>query len=81
MGKLQWFGALLAIAATSSDGAPFSGVNCELKQPPAESGEDGIHGYAMKVYPRTRGMSKDYTGCVTTWMPTNAGYEILGVTA
>jgi len=43
-------------------------LNCDLKQPPENSGEDS-HMYAglFKIYPRAKNIPKNYTGCQIIW--------------
>lgn len=43
-------------------------LNCDLEQPPENSGEDS-HMYAglFKIYPRAKNIPKNYTGCQITW--------------
>lgn len=71
---------VLASGLSLASGRPFKGANCDLKKPPATSGEDSAHGYAVKVYPRVRDIAADYNGCLTTWAPATKGYEVLGIT-
>jgi hypothetical protein len=72
--------ALTACAQSFAVGIPFSGNNCYLKQPPPDAGEDGVHGYPVKLYPRMRDIGVGYSGCLLSWAPTETGYEIVGVT-
>ena len=72
--------ALTAFGQSYAAAIPFSGKNCDLKQPPPDAGEDGVHGHAMKVYPRMRDVGVGYSGCILTWTPTQTGYEVIGVT-
>lgn len=41
--------------------------NCNFTSPPEDSGEDGIHGNLVKVYPRKSTMGDSYSGCQTVW--------------
>lgn len=40
-----------------------SGENCSLTRPPADSGEEGGHGFVLQVFPRARDIGPKYSGC------------------
>lgn len=40
-----------------------TGSNCNLSQPPAESGEEDGHGFVLLVFPRTGDIGPKYSGC------------------
>jgi uncharacterized protein YceK len=56
---------LSGCASTRTAGASMH--NCDLKEPPADSGEDGDHGIPMKIYPRRGAIGSTYSGCQTVW--------------
>ena len=72
--------SLFTLGPSFAADRPFKGANCNLRVPPATSGEDVAHGYTVKVYPRVRDIAGTYKGCLTTWGPGKKGYEILGIT-
>lgn len=39
------------------------GKNCQLLQPPADAGENGVHGVLIQVYPRNGSIDATYSGC------------------
>ena len=55
--------------------------NCDLKGPPADSGEDGDHGIPMRIYPRRAAIGSTYSGCQTVWAYDGATWSVafLGV--
>jgi hypothetical protein len=73
---------MFAMVSSASFGAnfPFTGANCDLKEPPRNSGEENVHGYALKIYPRMKDIPANYDGCLLLWAPTAEGYGILGAT-
>ena len=60
--------ALTPSLAVAAVGAPV-GANCNLSVPPAASGELMNHGIAIKVFPRARDISANYSGCQMLWAP------------
>jgi hypothetical protein len=72
--------ALMASGASLATDIPFTGPNCGLRQPPAASGEENVHGHALKIYPRVKDIPHKYAGCLLTWAPTAEGYSPIGVT-
>src|SRR5260221_11476692 len=67
LSSFLWMLSGNGLAAESAIRPPFRGTNCELKQPPAASGEDLTHGVLEKIFPRHTVMPKDYTGCQYVW--------------
>jgi len=63
---IMWIVPLLAMAELSE--IPLSEDNCNLTNPPKESGEWALHGFPMKIYPRRSTMGKNYHGCQTLWI-------------
>jgi hypothetical protein len=58
----------LVVSGCSAIGAKsFQSENCNLASPPENSGEDGIHGTIVKIYPRKSMMGDSYSGCQTMW--------------
>jgi len=55
--------------AFASDLDRPKGHNCELTAPPANSGEEFNHGITLKIYPRAKNISTDYSGCQIVWAP------------
>jgi len=43
------------------------GMNCRLSEAPASSGEMASHGIEMRIFPRTKDMPANYSGCQTIW--------------
>lgn len=73
----------LVLAATGASAAkftPFEGENCQLEKPPAQSGEDNVGGQSIRIFPRKRGITPKYGGCMTVWAPTVRGAAVVGVT-
>ena len=69
-----------AAAAANGSGRPV-GVNCNLKAPPENAGEDALHGIPMKIYPRAKDISNDYTGCQLTWIEHNGKWHVSTIVA
>lgn len=57
-----------------------TGVNCDLKEPPASAGEEFNHGLTLRVFPRAKDISKIYSGCQVVWVPQADGTQVLSVT-
>ena len=80
---LRLAAALLLLAAADVHAAkftPFEGENCQLSKPPAGAGEDNVGGQSIRVFPRKRGITPKYAGCMTVWAPTVTGAAVVGVT-
>jgi len=45
-----------------------AGANCNLIQPPSDSGEEGGHGFVLLVFPRTGNIGRKYTGCQSVFV-------------
>ena len=60
--------------------SPFQAQNCQLKAPPADSGEMIANANVIKVYPRKAAITKAYNGCQVTWAANRGAWTILGVT-
>jgi hypothetical protein len=45
-----------------------AGTNCNLTQPPSDSGEEGGHGYVLLIFPRTGSIGPQYTGCQSVFV-------------
>lgn len=58
-------------------GAPMR--NCDLKKPPADSGEDGDHGILIKIYPRRGAIGTTYSGCQTVWAGDGTTWSVVMV--
>ena len=56
-----------------------SGRNCGLDGPPENAGETFVHGITLRVYPRALDLSKEYTGCQTTWLPDGSKWVALNI--
>jgi hypothetical protein len=83
MTRWQTLGAILTLCVSFGSlakGVPFTGANCELKLPPVGSGEENVHGYPAKVYPRKKDIGPEYAGCLVMWAPTTSGYEVFSIT-
>jgi hypothetical protein len=50
------------MSATAAEPRPV-GQNCDLAGPPPEAGEEGGHGFVLLVYPRTKDIGPQYSGC------------------
>lgn len=57
-----------SVASAGELTIPAQGYNCNLSAPPATSGENGLHGLILKIYPRKSDMPASYSGCQTTWL-------------
>jgi hypothetical protein len=67
------------LAHPADTGRP-TGENCNLSAPPANAGEEMLHGITLKIYPRARDIIRsNYTGCQTTWIPENTKWLVLSV--
>jgi hypothetical protein len=53
--------------------------NCDLKEPPPDSGEDGDHGILIKIYPRRGAIGSTYSGCQTMWAFDGATWSVVTV--
>ncbi len=81
----QWrilFASIALAVSTQMQAAemPFRGANCGLSKPPAQSGEENLHGGAVKIFPRKKDVGPSYVGCLIVWAPAETGLGILGVT-
>jgi len=47
---------------------PKSAGNCNILQPPKAAGDSVLNGRLMKIFPRRKDMSANYTGCQTLWL-------------
>lgn len=59
-------GVLCALLASGHVGAAAPrpvGTNCSAALPPASAGEEGGHGFVLKVFPRTGDIGGHYSGC------------------
>lgn len=65
---------LSGCASTRTAGASMH--NCDLKEPPADSGEDGHQGTLMKIYPRRGAIGSTYSGCQTVWARDGATWSV-----
>jgi len=52
----------------ANDLIPKHATNCDLLQPPKESGDSVLNGRLMKIFPRRKYMGEDYSGCQTLWL-------------
>ena len=60
------FAMLCALLASGHVGAAETrpvGTNCSASKPPAAAGEEGGHGFVLKVFPRTGDIGAHYSGC------------------
>ena len=71
---------LAAGSASAAKYTPFEGENCQLSKPPAQAGEDNVGGQSIRIFPRKRGITPQYGGCMTVWAPTVQGAAVVGVT-
>jgi len=68
---------LLAFSGCTSMQATDGAMrNCGLKEPPADSGEDGHQGTLMKIYPRRGAIGSTYSGCQTVWARDGATWSV-----
>ncbi|MCW5626128.1 MAG: hypothetical protein KIT73_15550 [Burkholderiales bacterium] len=76
---MRWCAAAVLVfgcfGALATEGPPV-GANCALEAPPENAGEDLRNGVLMRVFPRVRNISKDYSGCQMVWAP-DAGKWVL----
>lgn len=68
-----WLMGCTAVAAGSSAAMK----NCDLRQPPPDAGEDGVHGTLLKVFPRKSRIDAAYSGCQTIWAQDGEGWSIV----
>lgn len=54
--------ALMSVSSQAFEARP-QGINCALKEPPAEAGEETNHGMVLRVFPRAKDIGAGYTGC------------------
>ena len=69
---------ILAVAAVLVSGdIPSNAPNCNLQSPPPNSGE--IQGETsaldLKVFPRRKDLQARYTGCQTSWIKSEGGWQ------
>lgn len=57
------FSVLLVSSQVLAAEARPVGANCSASQPPMGAGEEGGHGFVLKVFPRTGDIGKQYSGC------------------
>jgi hypothetical protein len=67
-----WFSGYAEVAAV--EGAV---KDCAISQPPLDSGEDGVHGTLLKVYPRTSQIDAVYSSCQTVWAREGEGWVVV----
>ncbi len=56
------------------------GINCRLTTPPPTAGEEFSHGVVLRVFPRARDITAEYSGCQITWMPDRTKWLVLSIT-
>jgi hypothetical protein len=67
--------ALCSTSTTAKDQRP-QGQNCDLVQPPSESGEEAHMGTKLLVFPRAKNIASTYFGCQGLWIPYKEKYEL-----
>lgn len=72
-------GLLILFAQDAMSGDRPTGVNCSLKEPPTQSGEEFDHGITLRIFPRAKEIKETYTGCQVVWVPHASTLEILSI--
>ena len=60
----------IAVGAEDSGTARPNGKNCDLLTPPPDAGAETGHGVLLHVFPRTKDVSRAYTGCQAVFITT-----------
>lgn len=63
-GIILLFACQLGLAGESRP----AGTNCNLTQPPSDSGEEGGHDFVLLIFPRTGSIGPQYTGCQSVFL-------------
>src|SRR5262245_48288118 len=73
---------LVAVASGShaADNPRPVGTNCTLASPPAEAGEESNHGMVLRVYPRAKDISAQYSGCQAFFVEYGGKWVVLSLT-
>jgi hypothetical protein len=61
-----YFIAICGLSQASETTRPI-GVNCTLSEPPTDAGEGAVHGMTIRIYPRAKDITSNYTGCQTVF--------------
>lgn len=72
---------LSCIAAHATESARPEGTNCVLTAPPESAGEEFNHGLTLRIYPRARDITAEYTGCQVIWAPSRRKWVTVSVVA
>jgi hypothetical protein len=67
------------VSAFANDGAP-QGTNCDLSAPPSSAGEVENHGVVLHIYPRTKDIDSQYTGCQALLAPDGERWAVVSLT-
>lgn len=59
---------LCSLSLLASDLIPKDANNCNIIQPPKAAGDSVLNGRLMKIFPRRKDMSENYTGCQILWL-------------
>jgi len=71
---------VLALPAHSAHALRPKGANCNLIAPPADAGEEMIHGLIIRVFPRARDINATYSGCQAVLVPDGKKWTVLFLT-
>ena len=72
---------LIFSSAFPAESSRPTGENCGLVGPPASAGEEMNHGVTLRIYPRTKEISKQYSGCQIMWMPSGEKWIVVSMVA
>jgi hypothetical protein len=70
---------LFLSASVMAQGRPV-GLNCDLRQPPKQAGEESNHGVTLKIYPRAKDISAKYSGCQVMFAPNGKTWVVVSLT-
>jgi hypothetical protein len=70
---------IVLCASVMAQGRP-EGLNCDLIQPPKLAGEESNHGVTLKIYPRAKDISTQYSGCQVMFAPNSKTWIVVSLT-
>jgi len=72
---------LLTLMLTSANAQERpTGLNCNLKVPPKEAGEEHNHGAILRIFPRAKNIGSTYSGCQTLFAAEQDRWVIVAMT-
>lgn len=70
---------LLAVDPAIADEERPNGTNCDLNAPPQSAGEEVNRGVTLRIFPRTKDIGPNYSGCQSLWAPDRNGWALVSM--